>query len=132
MVTASPPVSPSVVARILMIQKRNVTCGTFATRSDFLSSICYSPLKIIVATDNRGRRWEVGSVGDRCSQINSKSRLNCRPHLDSRRGLNPGCSVKLRTRYAQQSGIRNRDQPSSRSVQRDRHRQEQPDLYLFD
>jgi len=35
MVTASPPVSPSVVARILMIQKRSVTCGTFATRSDF-------------------------------------------------------------------------------------------------
>src|SRR5689334_21109409 len=34
MVTASPPVSPSVVARILMIQKRRVTCGTFATNSD--------------------------------------------------------------------------------------------------
>ena len=41
MVTASPPVSPSVVARILTIQKRSVTCGTFATRSDFLSLIVY-------------------------------------------------------------------------------------------
>src|SRR5256714_2498034 len=38
-VTASPPVSPNVVARILIIQKRSVTCGTFATSSHFLSSI---------------------------------------------------------------------------------------------
>src|SRR4051812_24334096 len=39
MVTASPPVSPSVVARILMIQKPSVICGTLATRSRVLSFI---------------------------------------------------------------------------------------------
>ncbi|HLC12976.1 MAG TPA: PQQ-dependent sugar dehydrogenase [Chthoniobacterales bacterium] len=39
-----------------MIQKRSVTCGTFATRSDFLSSISCPPLTVS-ATDNRGRRW---------------------------------------------------------------------------
>ena len=31
MLTVSPAVSPSVVARILMIQNINVTAGTFAT-----------------------------------------------------------------------------------------------------
>src|ERR1043166_3203687 len=39
MVTASPPVSPSVVAKILMIQKTSVTCGTLATRFDVFSVI---------------------------------------------------------------------------------------------
>src|SRR6185295_2554804 len=53
MVTASPPVSPSVVARILMIQKRSVTCGTFAERSEFFLSIFY-PLLISFATDDEG------------------------------------------------------------------------------
>src|SRR5437588_12141625 len=94
MVTASPPVSPSVVARILMIQKRSVTCGTFATKSDFRSSICYSPL-IVFVTDHPDRRWQVGSVGDRCSQINPKSKLICRPRLDSPRVLNHGASVTI-------------------------------------
>src|SRR6476620_6534070 len=42
MVTASPPVSPSVVARILTTQKRNVTSGTLATSSDLSSSILFS------------------------------------------------------------------------------------------
>src|SRR2546423_13800967 len=39
MVTASPPVSPSVVARILMIQNTSVTCGTLATSCDRFLSI---------------------------------------------------------------------------------------------
>src|ERR1700730_2855182 len=42
MVTASPPVSPSVVARILTIQNTNVTWGTFATSSDIFLSILSS------------------------------------------------------------------------------------------
>src|SRR5438094_5280243 len=93
MVTASPPVSPSVVARILMIQKRRVTCGTFATRSDFLSSISCPPL-IVSATDKRGRRWQVGSVGDHCSQINPTSKLISQ-RLDSKRILNHGGSAAI-------------------------------------
>src|SRR4051794_35987633 len=36
METVSPPVSPSVVQRILMIQKPKVTCGTFERMSSFV------------------------------------------------------------------------------------------------
>src|ERR1700743_1861635 len=39
MVTASPPVSPNVVARIFMIQKPSVTAGTLLNTSDVLSVI---------------------------------------------------------------------------------------------
>src|SRR5436190_826993 len=42
MVTASPAVSPSVVARTLTTQNKNVTCGTLVTSSDFSPSILCS------------------------------------------------------------------------------------------
>src|ERR1700742_3244620 len=41
-VTVSPPVSPSVVARILMIQKPSVTAGTLLRTALSLSFICES------------------------------------------------------------------------------------------
>jgi hypothetical protein len=56
MVTASPPVSPSVVARILMIQNTNVTCGTLATSSDVSSFILF---KIAELSENRLSAVEV-------------------------------------------------------------------------
>src|SRR5215471_7737923 len=47
MVTASPPVSPSVVAKILMIQKRSVTCGTLvAIASRFELRTCIGLLPV--------------------------------------------------------------------------------------
>ena len=54
MVTASPPVSPRVVARILMIQKRIVTCGTLtAIASRFESRVCIGFHSVIAAVLER-------------------------------------------------------------------------------
>src|SRR3954465_7435983 len=53
MLTLSPPVSPSVVARILMIQKPSVIAGTLLSASRARSrSVMPSPLRLKVAASD--------------------------------------------------------------------------------
>src|SRR3982751_5311445 len=82
-VTASPPVSPRVVARILTIQNTNVTWGTLATRSDFLSSIICTFIVLLRADQLNVRNqpvdllWSNGPDLPRCARSNrTSSRLD--------------------------------------------------------
>src|SRR5215216_2498126 len=87
MVTASPAVSPSVVARTLTIQNRKVTCGTLAMSSDFSSSIhvlrdtcCRLPDLLVYLGADCCR--EIARAKAHARRARAKNRRNFWPHTD--------------------------------------------------
>src|SRR4026208_594001 len=69
MVTASPPVSPSVVARIFMIQKPRVTSGTLLgvgvvpTRASIRDRVAGAPAEVAVVKRHGGRGGAMMAMG---------------------------------------------------------------------
>ena len=75
---ASPPVSPKVVAAILMIQKTNVTVGTLLVATCLWSIIISSPLVEMYGVPTRlvPMRW--GLVGFGSTEIDPRAAPNAR------------------------------------------------------
>src|SRR3954469_25402026 len=102
MVTASPPVSPSVVARILMIQNASVTSGTLATSPDLLA--------ILSAQNHRRLPGPAGTCGSVLLITGNRLRLPCACAVLLLRAAPAPCVQESADRY--RSTSRRRARPS--------------------